>query len=162
MANRRLKRILGWEEIVRTVDEIVERLPGDTYDLLLVVTRGGMVPACLISERLDLRNIVVAAVQFRTGVGDQLKEPVFWQFPDHQMLGGKSVLIVDDVWRSGRTAVHVRDRVHSAGGRADVVVLHYKPASSQFPDEQPDYYGEMTDDWIVYPWDIDGGNRGGA
>ena len=40
-----------------------------------------------------------------------------------------------------------------AGGKADLAVLHYKPRASRFPGEQPDYYAELTDDWIVYPWD---------
>ena len=36
--------------------------------------------------------------------------------------------------------------------KADLAVLHYKPANSQF-DARPEYYAETTDAWIVYPWD---------
>jgi hypoxanthine phosphoribosyltransferase len=147
-----LKRILGWEDIERQVDHLIRELsPG--YDAMLVVTRGGMVPACLISERLDMRNILVAAVQLYTGIGQTLDSPIFMQFPNDTLLSGKSILIVDDVWDSGRTAVAVRDRVRLAGGHPHIAVLHYKPRASRFPDEQPDYYAEITDDWIVYPWD---------
>lgn len=149
----RLKRILGWEDIAQLVDTLVAQLERRDYDLLLVVTRGGMVPACLISEGLNLRNIVVAAVQFRRRGGEELEEPVYWQFPDESILKGKSVLIVDDVWDSGRTAVNVRNLTARHAKVADVAVLHYKPGASAFPDETPNFYGEMTDDWIVYPWD---------
>ena len=54
---------LSWEDVEELVGRLVACLPRD-YDLILVVTRGGMVPACLISERLDLRNLVAAAVMF--------------------------------------------------------------------------------------------------
>lgn len=151
-AEQPLKRILGWDDIAREVDDLVERLPR-SYDAMLVITRGGMVPACLISERLNIRNILVASVQLYTGIGTTLDAPVFLQFPNDTLLAGRSILIVDDVWDSGRTAMAVRTRVGIAGGHGDLAVLHYKPRASRFPGEQPDYYAEMTDDWIVYPWD---------
>ncbi len=153
MSESRVKRILDWNEIEWLVQSILDKLPSDPYDIVLVITRGGMVPACLISERLHLRNIMVAAVQFHTRAGASLDEPVFWQFPDDDLLRGQAVLIVDDVWDSGRTAVSIRDRVQSVASIAEVAVLHYKPGSSEFRDQHPDFFGEMTDEWIIYPWD---------
>ena len=147
-----LKRILGWDDIMREVDDLVMRIGAD-YDALLVITRGGMVPACLISERLDIRNILVAAVQLYTGIGTTLDAPIFLQFPSDTLLHGKRILVVDDVWDSGRTAMCVRQRIQAAGGIPTLAVLHYKPRASRFPDQQPDFYAEMTDDWLVYPWD---------
>jgi hypoxanthine phosphoribosyltransferase len=149
-----LKRILGWHDITRAIEQVIRELRTD-YDAMLVITRGGMVPACLISERLDLRDILVAAVQLYTGIGTTLDAPIFLQFPNDTLLADKSILIVDDVWDSGRTAIAVRNRVRLAGGRPEVAVLHYKPRASRYPDDQPDYYAEITDDWIVYPWDED-------
>lgn len=153
-AEQPLKRILGWHDITRAVEQLIRSVRTD-YDAVLVITRGGMVPACLLSERLDIRNILVAAVQLYTGIGQTLDAPTLLQFPHADLLRGQSILIVDDVWDSGRTAVAVRDRVRAAGGRAELAVLHYKPRASQFPDDGPDYYAEVTDDWIVYPWDED-------
>jgi uncharacterized protein len=75
------------------------------------------------------------------------------QFPNDTLLAGKRVLIVDDVWDSGRTAMAVRERVRVAGGEPHVAVLHYKPHASRYPADRPDYFAEITDDWIVYPWD---------
>jgi uncharacterized protein len=147
-----LKRILGWDDITREVEQLVTELRDD-YDAMLVITRGGMVPACLISEKLDIRNILVAAVQLYTGIGQTLDAPIFVQFPNDTLLAGKSILVVDDVWDSGRTAMAVLQRIRVAGGRPELAVLHYKPRASRFPDHCPDFYAELTDDWIVYPWD---------
>jgi hypoxanthine phosphoribosyltransferase len=145
------KTYLTWENIEELVGRLVTDLPRD-YDLLLVITRGGMVPACLISEQTDIRNIVAAAVMFYTGVGNTLPDPVFLQFPADPLLYGKRILIVDDVWDTGRTIVAVKQRIEAAGGNCDLAVLHYKPTHSNF-DDRPDYYAETTDAWIVYPWD---------
>jgi hypoxanthine phosphoribosyltransferase len=148
MAN---KQFLSWEQIEEMVDELVARLPRD-FDALLAITRGGMVPACLVSEKLNMRNIMVAAVMFYTGLGEAREEPVFLQFPADPLLTNQRVLIVDDVWDSGKTAVAVRERVLDAGGWPMVAVLHYKPTQSRYP-LVPDYYVTETDAWIVYPWD---------
>lgn len=142
---------LTWDDIEDLVGRLVARLPRD-YDLILVITRGGMVPACLISERLDSRNIVAAAVMFYTDVGKTLDEPIFLEFPADPLLVGKRILIVDDVWETGTTAMVVRRRVREAGGYADVAVLHHKPGRSAYT-ERPEYYADTTDEWIVYPWD---------
>jgi uncharacterized protein len=146
---------LSWEDIEELVGRLADKLPRD-YDLILVITRGGMVPACLLSERLELRNIVAAAVLFYTeGTVDPsqvLTEPIFLQFPADPILVGKRVLIVDDVWDTGHTAMAVCRRVREAGGRANLAVLHYKPGRSEYA-ERPDFYAEITDEWIVYPWD---------
>jgi len=147
-----LKRILGWDDIMSEVDTLIDQI-GTDYDAILVITRGGMVPACLISERLNIRNILVAAVQLYTGIGTSLDDPIFVQFPSDILLHDKRILIVDDVWDSGRTAMTVRQRVVNAGGIPTLAVLHYKPRASRFPEEAPDFYAELTDDWLVYPWD---------
>ena len=124
---------LSWEDIEELVARLVADLPRD-YDLLLVVTRGGMVPACLISEQTDIRNIVAAAVMFYTGRRRDAARSVFLQFPADPLLYGKRILIVDDVWDTGRTIVAVKQRIVAAGGEADLAVLHYKPGPLQVRD----------------------------
>ena len=144
---------LTWTQIEDLAIRLADRLPA-TYDVMLVITRGGMVPACIISERLNLRNILVAAVMFYTGQEHTLEKPIFLQFPADPLLNARRVLIVDDVWDSGRTIMAVRERVLAAGGQPETAVLHFKPFRSRYSNERPDYYVDETDAWIVYPWDV--------
>ncbi|MBV9120730.1 MAG: phosphoribosyltransferase [Chloroflexi bacterium] len=144
---------LTWDDIQESVSRIIGKLDND-YDCMLVVTRGGLVPACLISEQIDLRNILVAAVMFYTGVDQTLEAPIFLQFPADPLLAGKKILVVDDVWDSGKTIMAVKQRVVEAQGHPSIAVLHYKPERSQFV-ERPDFWGKETSDWLVYPWDPD-------
>src|SRR5438552_3410555 len=90
------KQHLTWTQIEDLAIRLADRLPTD-YDVMLVITRGGMVPACIISERLNLRNILVAAVMFYNGQARTLDKPIFLQFPADPLLNGRRVLIVDDV-----------------------------------------------------------------
>lgn len=147
------KRYLSWEEVQGLVDHLIKEYLTDTYDAMLVITRGGMVPGCLISEKIDLRNILVAAVVYYTDIGRTLDKPIFLQFPSDTLLNGKRILIVDDVWDSGRTIVAVRERLDVVNCTYKVAVLHYKPGRSRFGDDRPDFYAETTEDWLVYPWD---------
>lgn len=148
------KTVLAWNDIEAMVRRLIDRIGDvDRYDLMLVITRGGMVPACLVSEWTGLRNILVAAVMFYTGVGETADRPIFLQFPPDPFLKDRRVLIVDDIWDSGRTIMAVRERVEAAGGHPETAVLHYKPARSMFPGHRPDYFVEETDAWIVYPWE---------
>ncbi len=147
------KQHLTWTQIedlaIRLADQLTKR-----YEVMLVITRGGMVPSCIISERLNLRNILVAAVMFYTERERTLDKPIFLQFPADPLLTGRRVLIVDDVWDSGRTIMAVRERVLDAGGLPETAVLHYKPTHSAFTETRPEYYVDETDAWIVYPWDV--------
>jgi hypoxanthine phosphoribosyltransferase len=147
------KQHLTWTHIEDLAIRLADRLP-TTYDVMLVITRGGMVPACIISERLNLRNILVAAVMFYTAQERTLDKPIFLQFPADPLLNRRRVLIVDDVWDSGRTIMAVRERVLDAGGYPETAVLHYKPTRTAYPEARPDYYVDETDAWIVYPWDV--------
>jgi uncharacterized protein len=148
------RRHITWTDVSRMVATLLAQLPRG-FDNILVITRGGMVPACLISERTGVRNILCAAVVFYEGSAQKYAKPMFVQFPDDQQVKGRRVLVIDDVWDSGSTIVAVRDRLRAAGADVQVCVLHWKPTHSRFPDDRPDYYAEQTDGWIVYPWDPD-------
>src|SRR4029077_20072477 len=142
--HRMIKQHLTGTQTEDLAIRLADRLP-TTYDVMLVITRGGMVPACIISERLNLRNILVAAVMFYTGQERTLDKPIFLQFPADPIINGRRVLIVDDVWDSGRTIMAVRERVLDAGGRPSTAVLHYKPGHTTYSDVGPDYYVDETD-----------------
>lgn len=138
-----------WNEIEDLANRLAEQL-NDDYDTVLVVTRGGIFPASLLSERLGFRNITSTSVVFYTASEGTLPEPRFINFPES--LCDKRILIVDEVWDSGQTMAAVLRRVRWGGGQPEVAVLHYKPTHSVV-DEEPDYWAGETDCWIVYPWD---------
>jgi len=151
------REVLSWQEVDVLVDVLLPQIAGQ-FDALLIITRGGIILGGILAEALDIRDVLIAAVEFPASPDiRELAWPTFLQFPGDVLLRGRRVLIVDDVWDSGRTINTVRGRVEAAGGNPATCVLHYKPGRSLFPDRQPDFYGAITDRWIVYPWEIDRG-----
>jgi hypoxanthine phosphoribosyltransferase len=143
--------IVTWDELDRLVGVLAERLAGRSFDVLLTITRGGMVPAGMLAYRLRLRDILVAAVEYYDEAGQPGPHPTFLQFPADPQLRGRQVLIVDEVWDSGTTIHAVTQRVRQAGGLPTTAVLHYKPARSVVPGT-PDVHAVETDAWVVYPF----------
>src|SRR4051812_46250152 len=131
------KEHVSFDDIARMVEELAEQVRGE-YDLLLAVTRGGLIPAGLLAYRLGLRNILVAAVEYYDDAGQPGARPTFLQFPADPLLRDQRVLAVDEVWDSGTTVEAVTSRVRQAGGEPTVAVLHYKPTHSRVSIE-PDY-----------------------
>ena len=143
--------VVSWEVLDRLVSDLARQLAGHDFDVMLAITRGGMVPAGMLAYRLRLRDILVAAVEYYDDTGQHGPTPTFFQFPADALLRGKRVLIVDEVWDSGTTIHAVTERVRRAGGSPFTAVLHYKPAHSVVPD-RPDVHAIETDQWVIYPF----------
>jgi hypothetical protein len=143
--------VVSWDDLDRLVGVLANSLAGQPFDVMLAITRGGMVPAGMLAYRLRLRDILVAAVEFYDDTGQPAAQPTFFQFPADPLLRGKRVLIVDEVWDSGTTIHAVTERVRRAGGSPVTAVLHYKPEHSVVPD-RPDVHVVETDQWVVYPF----------
>jgi hypoxanthine phosphoribosyltransferase len=146
--------IVSWESLDEMVARLAELVRGE-YDVMLAITRGGLVPAGMLAYRLRIRNILVAAVEFYDDEGRPGPHPTFLQFPADPLLRGQRVLIIDEVWDSGTTIEAVTERVRQAGGLPTTAVLHYKPERSRVGG-QPDVYVESTDRWVVYPFKAGG------
>ena len=152
--------VLSWSEVDQLIDKLLPQLQG-TYDSLLMVTRGGIIPGGMIAEALNIRHILVAAVEFPADDSPRLLAwPTFAQFPDDAIVRGRRVLVVDDVWTHGRHIMTVRGRLQAYGARPEMAVLHYKPSQSLFPNQKPNFHADVTDAYIVYPWELDRRVRG--
>lgn len=147
--------VVTWEALDGLVAQLADRLAGDRFDVLLAITRGGLVPAGMLAYRLRIRNILVAAVEFYDDHGQPGPHPTFLQFPADPLLRGQRVLVVDEVWDSGTTIHAVTTRILQAGGLPTTAVLHWKPERSVVPGE-PDVHAVTTDAWVVYPFKAGG------
>jgi len=148
------KDVVSWDELDRLVRRIAEAITGE-HDVMLAITRGGLVPAGMLAYRLRMRNILVAAVEYYDDEGRPGPHPTFLQFPADPQLRGQRVLIVDEVWDSGTTIHAVTERVRQAGGLPTTAVLHFKPTRSRVPGA-PDVHAVTTDRWVVYPFKAGG------
>ncbi len=154
------QELLTWDDIDKLVDILVPQLrSAGSFDAMVIITRGGIVPGGLLAEALDISEVLTASVSFAAPdplMPDETKIwPRFLQFPPNELLGGRRVLTVDDVWGSGRTSTAVRSRCEAAGATAYTCVFHFNPYRSLFTKAEPDFYGAVTDAFIIYPWESD-------
>ena len=146
--------VLTWDNL----DQLVGVLAGEVgrdQDLVLAITRGGLVPAGMLAYRLDLRQILVAGVEFYRSEGGTHPEPLVLHFPEAALLAGRRVLVVDEVWETGETMTEVLARVRAAGATPVSAVLHYKPGRSRVSG-RPDHYAATVDGWVTYPYKAGG------
>ena len=141
---------LSWDELDRLVATLADAV-GRDHDLVLAITRGGLVPAGMLAYRLDLREILVAGAVFYRADGGTHPAPVIGHFPEASLLAGRRVLVVDEVWETGETMTEVVARVKAAGGMATSAVLHYKPSRSRVR-ARPDHHAAVVDGWVAYPY----------
>ena len=141
---------VSWDDLAEMVGRLAEQVRGE-YDVMLVITRGGLVPGGMLAYQLGIRNILVAAVEYYDEHGQPGPHPTFLQFPADPLLRGQRVLVVDEVWDSGTTIHAVTERVRQAGGEPTTAVLHYKPINSVVAG-QPDHHVVETGNWVVYPF----------
>ena len=122
------REILTWDEF----GDAARSLAGDVLrsgfqpDVVIAIARGGLLLAGAISYALGTKACGSINVEFYSGIDERLPEPVLHPpMFDAPALGGKRVLLVDDVSDSGRTLAKVvaiiRDggdvRVERTGGR---------------------------------------------
>src|SRR5690625_5950147 len=134
-------------------------------DVVIAGARGGLLPAGAISYALGVKAMGTMNVEFYTGVGETLPEPVVLPpLMDTSELPGRKVLVVDDVADSGKTLAMVMDLIAQHGipgdtdgdgvanefvpAQARSAVLYTKPTSII----EPDYTWKHTGEWIAFPW----------
>jgi hypoxanthine phosphoribosyltransferase len=172
-----MKRIaLTWQDVEKQVQEILRQLHQDQWqpDYVVGLTRGGLIPANLISQYLDCR-METLKVSLRDGNECEsnlwMAEDAFG-YPVHDAMcsgnGRKNILIVDDINDSGATLNWIMQDWPSGclpnderwkevwGNNIRVAVLVDNEASIT---NMPINYSAMDinkaeeDSWIVFPWE---------
>ncbi len=121
-----------------------------TFDVIIGISRGGLPPARMICDFLNVETLTSLQVRHYTGGGksmDQLEvtDPVDIDLRE------KSVLIVDDVNDSGKTLRMAHDHISALGpSLIQTAVLHEKSNTTY----NAKYTGsDLTEwKWLIYQW----------
>lgn len=126
-------------------------------ECLVGLSRGGLVPLGFLAGEtmFNNRNVTTISIASYSDEGQQSSLELIFPISEVQLehlKKCKSLLIVDDIADSGKTLAWVTCMLKTALPHADIrtATLFYKEASSIF---KPDYYVEVTEDWIVFPWE---------
>ncbi len=128
-------------------------------DLILALWRGGAFPGTVISEVFAflgraIPHTIIKCASYTTiatrenGVSFEGADAVL-----ESITPGTRVLVVDDVFDTGKTAEAIRNRLSHIDHR--IATVYWKPNASLVPFA-PDYYLRQTDDWIIFPHELEG------
>ena len=158
-----------WRDVEHHTQEILRQICSDSWrpDYVVGLTRGGLVPANLISQYLGCR-METLKVSLRD---DTECESNLWMAEDafgHEMERPKRILIVDDINDTGATLNYIREDWPSGcfpdnprwtevwGSNVRVAVLVDNESSkSEIPVSYSavDINKAEQDSWIVFPWE---------
>ena len=138
------------------------RRSGWRPDYLVGLWRGGAPVAVAIHEFLkatgwDVQHIPLKCASY-TGIGESGGEVAFTHgdIVFGMFRKGDRVLVVDDVFDTGRTAAAVKGRIDAVGAEMRLACVYWKPRKN-VTRLRPDYFvKDVGDDWLVFPHEIDG------
>jgi hypoxanthine phosphoribosyltransferase len=155
------REVMSWDDLGLGARALAEAIHDDGWvpDLVLGISRGGLLVAGALAYALGVKNTATISVEFYTGVDERLELPMLLPpVPDLIDLSKERVLIADDVADTGATLELVRDFCAGIVGEARVAVLYEKSRSTI----QSDYVWRRTDAWITFPWSAEPPVTGGA
>ena len=161
------KVYVSWSDVQRQVQEILRQMLLDNWrpDYVVGITRGGLMPANLISQYLDCR-METLKVKLRDLKDDESCESNLWMAED--AFEGKNILVIDDINDSGATLNWIKQDWPSGclpadpkwnsvwGNNVRVAVLYDNESSdSTMPINYcAETINKFNDpQWIVFPWE---------
>ena len=141
-----------WDKAVELCFKLAKKVADSGFrpDVIVAVLRGGVVPALIVSDVLNVEEFYAIRVK-HWGIAEEVyKVPVVEQLPQGK-LEGRRVLLVDEIADTGKTIeVAVRELRKMSPQEVRTSVVHLKPTSSVIPE----YYVEKLDRWVwvFYPW----------
>lgn len=150
-----MKRIrCEWGEVTVACKMLAGRLQADEYDSIVGISRGGLIPATIIAETLnvrELRTVGVRSYGLRNNV--KLGKPILYQMCTPYLRG--RVLLVDDISDTGDTFEFILSHFRKNQAIANVTTcsLYVRKGTTHVPNY---YHTEIVGkDWVVFPWEIE-------
>jgi xanthine phosphoribosyltransferase len=133
----RYSKTLGWQ--------LAEK--GVTWKGIIAVTRGGLVPACIVAQVLDVKlvdTVCISSYDYQNQRTARIIKP----FDAGIEEGGAGWLVVDDLADTGNTAKIIRDMLP----QVHLATVYAKPKGLPFVDTFTTMLGQET--WIHFPWEL--------
>ncbi|WP_417308729.1 xanthine phosphoribosyltransferase [Devosia sp.] len=141
-----------WDQFHRDSRALAWRLQAlGPFDALVAITRGGLVPAAIVSRELNIRvveSVAVKSYDHQNQGGIKVLKPITEELLE-KCRNGSKILIVDDLVDTGATARVVREMLPGA----HFATVYAKPKGREMVDT---FITEVSQDtWIFFPWDLD-------
>jgi len=144
--------IPSWNQIYWFLLNLAKTIQNNGFkaDIIVGVSRGGWLPARILSDLLENPKLANITAEFYMGTTKIRHKPIITQ-PVSVSVKDKNILLVDDVADTGESLKLVNSHLKEDGAsEIKIVTIYRKPWSLIVPD----YYAKETCLWIVFPWEI--------
>ncbi len=168
MVHAMKKHFITAEALLRDSFLLAEKILASNFrpHFIVGVWRGGAPVGIAVQEYLDFKGIKTDHIAIRTssyrGIDDQDKNVRVHglQYMIENVNSHDELLIVDDVFDSGRSIAAILDelKVKSRRNLPETIRIAcpwFKPTKN-VTDLEPHYFIHKTDQWLVFPHEIDG------
>ena len=134
---------ISWGLFQQDTIKLAQKLKKYNFDKIVAITRGGLVPAAIISWELDIRMIdtICLSSYDKRELAGEIKEV---KSVDGD---GENWLIVDDIADTGSTITYIK----TTKPKAFFATVYTKPPGDLLVDAYIDKFNRDT--WIVFPWE---------
>jgi hypothetical protein len=141
----------SWSDVYEMCEEIGRKIVSSGFrpDVIVAIARGGWVPARILCDLLDVRELYSVKAEHWGRVASPGEAKLVQSL--NVDIKDKLVLLVDDVTDTGETCAMVKEHLSSLGAKeVRIAVLDHKSTSKFLPD----YFARRMESWkwIVYPW----------
>lgn len=138
---------VSWDEMHRNSKALAWRLVDKgPWKGIIAVTRGGMVPACIVARELDVKMVTTLCISSYDHQ-DQRKANIL-RVPT-EAGDGAGWIVIDDLVDSGNTFKIAREILP----KAHYACIYAKPAGAKTTDTFITEFSQDT--WIHFPWDLE-------
>lgn len=141
----------SWDDLDEICVDLAKKITdsGIEFDRIVTLAKGGWPFAKALVDLLAVPEVASIGIRFYSGIYQRLEQPEIYQdLP--VTVKGERVLLFDDVADSGESLIFTKQHLLDRGvASVTTATLFYKPHSLL----KPDFYGEETSAWIVYPFD---------
>jgi hypoxanthine phosphoribosyltransferase len=136
------------EEMIPLLGDKIEKY--FTPSLLIGIQRGGVIVANLLSDYLNVQNVLTIGVKSYKKVCKKGRLNIY-QHLNMKNLKKYDVLLVDDVSDSGSTLKYVlKNEIKPKNPKSLYTASLFIKPKSRFV---PSFYLYETSDWIIFPWE---------
>ena len=161
------KHYLSADEYLRDTWRLAAavRKSGWKPDILIALWRGGAPVGVALHEFFKVSGWSVQHIPLKcasyTGIGANPGGVAFThgEIVFGMLRKGDKVLVVDDVFDTGKTAAAVREKLDAVGAEMRMACVYWKPEKN-VTTLKPDYFvKDVGLDWLVFPHEIEGLSR---
>ena len=152
MATNTEYEVPTWNQIYDMLIYQSEKIRQNGYqpDVIVGVARGGLVPARILTDLLEIPEIASLRVEFYVDIAQPSIEPILKQGLTASITG-KKTLLVDDISDTGQSLKLAKNHLAEQGAKEVKIATLY---SKKTTATKPDYLEKETDRWVVFPWEI--------